>query len=83
MLVQEVAFEKVGATKTLTNKLIMHPDRAVGKSPAGLCRCFSPEMIILDIMMPNLDGIEVCLRLRQWLPGVLRDFLPGRETRAY
>jgi DNA-binding response OmpR family regulator len=25
-----------------------------------------PEFIILDIMMPTLDGIEVCLRLRQW-----------------
>ena len=25
-----------------------------------------PDIVILDIMMPNLDGIEVCLRLRQW-----------------
>jgi DNA-binding response OmpR family regulator len=25
-----------------------------------------PEFIILDIMMPTLEGIEVCLRLRQW-----------------
>ena len=25
-----------------------------------------PQFIILDIMMPTLDGIEVCLRLRQW-----------------
>ena len=25
-----------------------------------------PHFIILDIMMPNLDGIEICLRLRQW-----------------
>ena len=25
-----------------------------------------PDFIILDIMMPSLDGIEVCLRLRQW-----------------
>ena len=25
-----------------------------------------PDFIILDIMMPNLDGIEICLHLRQW-----------------
>ena len=24
-----------------------------------------PDLLILDIMMPSLDGIEVCLRLRQ------------------
>ncbi len=26
----------------------------------------TPDLIILDIMMPNLNGIEVCLRIRQW-----------------
>ena len=25
-----------------------------------------PDMVILDIIMPSLDGIEVCLRIRQW-----------------
>lgn len=25
-----------------------------------------PDFVILDIMMPNLDGIEICLQLRQW-----------------
>ena len=25
-----------------------------------------PHFIILDILMPDLDGIEICLRLRQW-----------------
>ena len=25
-----------------------------------------PDLIIVDIMKPNLDGIEVCLRIRQW-----------------
>ena len=25
-----------------------------------------PNLVILDIMMPGLDGIEVCLRIRQW-----------------
>ncbi len=27
---------------------------------------FIPDLIILDIAMPWLDGIEKCLRLRQW-----------------
>ena len=26
----------------------------------------NPDFIILDIMMPSLDGIEICLHLRQW-----------------
>jgi DNA-binding response OmpR family regulator len=25
-----------------------------------------PDFIILDIMMPTLDGIGICLKLRQW-----------------
>ncbi|MDD5039154.1 MAG: response regulator transcription factor [Dehalococcoidales bacterium] len=24
------------------------------------------DLVILDIMMPSLDGIEVCLKIRQW-----------------
>ena len=25
-----------------------------------------PDLVVLDIMMPEMDGIEVCLRIRQW-----------------
>ncbi len=25
-----------------------------------------PDLLIIDIIMPSLDGIEVCLRIRQW-----------------
>ena len=25
-----------------------------------------PDLIIVDIVMPDFDGIEVCLRIRQW-----------------
>lgn len=32
----------------------------------GVLDTENPDFIILDIMMPNLDGIGICLQLRQW-----------------
>ena len=31
-----------------------------------VCYTENPDFIILDVMMPQLDGIGVCLTLRQW-----------------
>jgi len=36
-----------------------------GKSALKLAEQFIPDLILLDIMMPELDGIEVCRRLRE------------------
>ena len=36
-----------------------------GRTGLGLCESWQPELMILDLMLPELSGIEVCRRLRQ------------------
>jgi two-component system alkaline phosphatase synthesis response regulator PhoP len=38
---------------------------ADGEKAIGVAREFVPELILLDIMMPKLDGVETCRRLRE------------------
>ena len=36
-----------------------------GISSIEIAKDFSPDLILLDIMMPEMDGVEVCYQLRQ------------------
>ena len=36
-----------------------------GRTGLGLCESWQPDLMILDLMLPELSGIEVCRRLRQ------------------
>lgn len=35
-----------------------------GPSGIGLAEAFKPEIILLDLMMPGMDGLEVCRQLK-------------------
>jgi DNA-binding response OmpR family regulator len=36
-----------------------------GDAALGLARAMRPELVLLDVHMPRLDGLEVCRRLRR------------------
>ncbi len=37
-----------------------------GESALQIIGQTQPDLMILDIMMPGIDGIEVCRRIREW-----------------
>lgn len=37
-----------------------------GHSALDLCKTFRPDVVILDIMLPDFDGIEVCKKIREF-----------------
>ncbi|MFH1031947.1 MAG: response regulator transcription factor [Chloroflexota bacterium] len=44
----------------------------------------NPALVILDIRMPKIDGIEVCRRLREWspIPVIMLSALDSEEDKA-
>src|ERR1700678_4721134 len=56
----------------------MEPRHAAdGPTALSLAEEWRPDLVVLDLMLPGIDGLEVCRRLRQaWdgqaaLPGVM------------
>lgn len=52
---------------------ILHPKyrcRTAGDGKTGIDLCFEllPDLIISDIMMPGMDGLEMCQRIRKYVP---------------
>jgi len=58
-----------------------------GRQALDLAKSEGPDLILMDVMMPDVDGLEVCRRLRkdtktQSLPVILLTFKSGEESAA-
>ena len=38
-----------------------------GLEALQICKEFQPDVIVLDVMLPEIDGIEVCKKIREFL----------------
>ena len=50
-----------------------------GTSALDTARAFEPDVVVLDVMLPDLDGLEVMRRLRQYDESVSVLFLTARD----
>jgi DNA-binding NarL/FixJ family response regulator len=57
-------------------------EAADGKEALELCRLHRPQAVLMDVKMPNLDGIEACKRLKAALPETLVVMLTTFEEPA-
>src|SRR6202034_4386216 len=55
---------------------------ATGEDALQLARAFDPDLIVLDVLLPDIDGFEVCRQLRSVANAVPVIFLPARDATA-
>src|SRR5437667_12484879 len=55
-----------------------------GKGALDLCRREKPDILVLDIMLPDADGIEICRDIRRQpeMPHLPVIFLTARATES-
>jgi two-component system OmpR family response regulator len=53
---------------------------ATGMDALHLAKADSPDLIVLDVMLPDIDGFEVCRRLRASANDVPVIFLTAKDT---
>ncbi len=49
-----------------------------GEKALEMIDCFKPDIMVLDIMLPGIDGFEVCRRVRAEMAGIVIIMLTAR-----
>lgn len=57
-------------------------EAASGEEALPLLAAFLPDLVVLDLMLPGIDGLEICRHIRQTRPGLLIIMLTakGQDT---
>jgi two-component system KDP operon response regulator KdpE len=53
-------------SRALSSRGFLVEVAAGGEEALGAVRTFDPDLVVLDLNLPELDGLEVCRQLRAW-----------------
>jgi len=79
----DILREGLRALLELSGDITVVGDASTGREAVAETERLRPDVVLMDISMPELDGVEACLRIRQHLPEVRVLFLTMHEAEEY
>ncbi len=80
LLVEDEASVREAFALRLTDQGYLVQTAGSGEDAFTLLRSFEPDILVLDLVMPNLSGLEVLARVKQTTPELLVIVLTARGT---
>jgi two-component system KDP operon response regulator KdpE len=66
LVVDDEAAIRRAVSRALSSRGFVVEVAAGGEEALGSVRTFDPDLMVLDLNLPELDGLEVCRRVRAW-----------------
>lgn len=79
----DILREGLRALLELSGDIAVVGDACTGREAVAEAERLRPQVVLMDVSMPDLDGVEACLRIRQHLPEVRVLFLTMHEAEEY
>jgi len=80
LLVEDEASVREAFALRLTDQGYLVQTAGSGEDALTLLRTFEPDILVLDLVMPNLSGLDVLARVKQTTPELLVIVLTARGT---
>jgi len=80
LLVEDEASVREAFALRLTSQGYLVQTAASGEEALTILRSFEPDIIVVDLVMPNLSGLDVLARVKQTAPELLVIVLTARGT---
>jgi DNA-binding NarL/FixJ family response regulator len=79
----DIVRDGLRALLELSGDIAVVGDACTGREAVDEAERLRPDVVLMDISMPELDGVEACVRIRQHMPEVRVLFLTMHEAEEY